>query len=288
MLFQDQNLQKELEQNGFVVISLLNNNEVENLRNFYFEIHNNAEPPHFTENIHMTTWCEDLDYKLSISNGLKKLLSEASENYFKNYRRLNHVFIVKKSGQQTTFKVHQDWSVVDETKYQSVNVWLPLHDVDENTGALWVLKGSHKINRKIRGAGYLFPDYGNYTKELEKAAVSIKLKAGEAIVFYHSVIHGSPPNLSNKNREAACFSVIPKDAPLCIYFQPTSGSALEQHAPDDDFMFRYKELRVESVLKPPSKKAIKNFSSYLNKKVELNELKVFLSINKNIFNFWKK
>ncbi len=287
MLFKDVRLQKELEQNGFVIIPFLKMDEVNNLNSFYNEVHQRQEPPLFIENIHMTTWCEDLDYKLSISNGLTNLFSEASENYFKNYRRLNNVFIVKKSGQQTTFKVHQDWNVVDETKHQSVNVWVPLHNVDENTGALWVLKGSHKINRKIRGAGYLFPDYGAYTKALEKEAVSVKLKAGEAIVFYHSVIHGSPPNLSNKNREAACFSVIPKDAPLCIYFQPTKGAPLEIHQPEDDFMFRYNELRKEAHVIPPSSNVVKTLATYVNKSVELKELEVFTKFTIPFWKFWK-
>jgi Phytanoyl-CoA dioxygenase (PhyH) len=287
MLFKDKILQTELEQNGFVIIPFLNADEVKKLNEFYSEVHKGEEPPYFVEEIHMTTWCENENYKKTISENLNAQFENASEKYFQNYRRLNNVFIVKKSGKDTTFKVHQDWSVVDETKYQSVNVWIPLHNVNETSGALWVLKGSHKLNRKIRGAGYLFPDYGNYTVELEKAAISVKLKAGEAIVFYHSVIHGSPPNLSNKNREAACFSVIPKNAPLCIYFQPKEGVNLEVHEPSDDFMFRYKELRKESHMLPPSEKAIKILPSLINKKVELTELNAFLKIKKSIFSFWK-
>jgi hypothetical protein len=286
MLFKDKILQAELEQNGFIVIPFLNTDEVEKLNLFYSSVHNNQDPPHFIEDIHMTTWCTDLEYKLNVSTNLIQLFTEPSNRYFDKIRRLNNVFIVKKSGKQTSFKVHQDWNVVDETKYQSVNVWIPLQDVDESTGALWVLKGSHKLNRKIRGAGYLFPDYGNYTSELEKAAVLVKLKAGEAIVFYHSVIHGSPPNMGNKNREAACFSVIPEEAPLCIYFQPEKEKTLEVHQPMDDFMFHYTELRKQAHLIPPSNKPINILSSYKNKPVELDELSTFLKNKKSIFNFW--
>ncbi len=287
MLFKDAILQTELEKNGYVIIPFLNTDEVQALNACYAHIHNNEEPPHFIENIHMTTWCKDADYKKNVSTSLTTVFAEASERFFKNYRRLNNVFIVKKSGQQTTFKVHQDWNVVDETKYQSVNVWVPLHDVDESTGALWVLKGSHKINRPIRGAGYLFPDYGNYTKELEKAAISVKLKAGEAIVFYHSVIHGSPPNLASKNREAACFSVIPKEAPLCIYFQPTKEAQLEVYKPEDNFMYQYSELRKQAHINPPSDNVVKTLASYVNKPVELKELEVFTKSTIPFWKFWK-
>lgn len=287
MIFKDKNLQSELEENGFVVIPFLKKDELNSLCLFYSNIHHYQDPPNFIENIHMTTWCEDVDYKKNVSTSLTNLFADASDSFFENYRRLNHVFIVKKSGQQSTFKVHQDWNVVDETKYQSVNVWVPLHDVDESTGTLWVLKGSHRIDRKIRGAGYLFPEYGNYTNELEKAAVSIKLKAGEAIVFYHSVIHGSPPNLSGKNREAACFTVIPKDAPLCIYFQPTKDDALEVHQPEDDFMFNYTDLRKESKQIAPTKNAIKKLNPYINKTVGKSDIDKFMTSKKYFWEFWK-
>ncbi len=287
MLFSDNKIQSELEKNGFVIIPFLSESEVENLNGFYKAVHNNSEPPNFVENIHMTSWCSDAEYKKTVSDALMNIFNEPSKRYFKNTRRLNNVFIVKRSVKESTFKVHQDWNVVDETKYQSVNVWVPLHDVDENSGALWVLKGSHKINRKIRGAGYLFPDYSKFTNELEKNAISVKLKAGEAIVFYHSVIHGSPPNLANKNREAACFTVIPEVAPLCIYFQPTKDASLELHVPEDDFMFRYKELRLEAHINAPSDKPVNINPSYFNKPVEFKELSVFLKHKSRFLGIFK-
>ena len=287
MLFKNKTLQAELEKNGFVVIPFLEKGEVLQLNEFYDEVHLGEPPPHFIEDIHMTTWCENEEYKKTVSENLTRIFSRPSESYFENYRRLNNVFIVKKNGRETTFKVHQDWNVVDETKYQSVNVWVPLHDVDEKSGALWVLKGSHTLDRKIRGAGYLFPDYSKFTTELEKVAVSVTLKAGEAIVFYHSVIHGSPPNLSSDFRKAACFSVIPKEAPLCIYFQPAPEMKLEQHEPPDNFMYQYEQLRVEAALKAPSPVPVKLLSPYKNKRVELEELKGFIHRKKSLFSFWK-
>jgi hypothetical protein len=288
MLLKDKILQSELEKNGFIVIPFLNDAEVKTLNIFNNTVHNNQEPPDFIDDIHMTTWCGSLDYKLNISKNLTQLFSEPCKRYFKPVRTLNHVFIVKKSGKQTTFKVHQDWNVIDETKYQSVNVWIPLHDVDETTGALWVLRNSHSLDRKVRGAGYLFPDYSEFMNELEKKAISVKLKAGEAIVFYHSVIHGSPPNLGNQSRKAACFSVIPKDAPLHIHYQPEKGLPLELHTPPDDFIFHYNHLRTETLLRPPSAKPVKILASFENKKVELKELKPFLENKMKFFSLWRK
>jgi hypothetical protein len=287
MLFKDKAFQTELEKNGFIIIPFLNTQELSALNQFYKDIHQDQEPPLFIENIHMTSWCQDPDYKKNISSMLETVFTPATQRFFENVRCINHVFIVKRSGQQTAFKVHQDWNVVDETSYQSVNVWVPLHDVDESSGALWIVKGSHKINRPIRGAGYLFPDYSSFTDELEKAAVSIRLKAGQAIVFFHSVIHGSPPNLANKNREAACFSVIPKEAPLRIYFQKDKASKLEQHQPADDFMFKYNSLRTDTFTTPPTQNPVVAETPFINKPVTKEE--IFKAIDKKnyFWEFWK-
>jgi len=288
MIFKEKTLQKKLEKDGYVVISFLSPDEVKSLNEFYDQIHPENNPPDIIDGIHMTTWCKDHEYKKQVREKLNTLFDKPSQNQFSNFRRLNNVFIVKKSGKDTTFKVHQDWNVVDENKYQSVNVWIPLHDVDETSGALWVLKGSHKIKRKIRGAGYLFPDYSHYFPELEKASTSVKLKAGEAIVFYHSIIHGSPPNLASKDRKAACFSVIPKEAPLCIYFQPSSTEELKQYAPNDEFIYEYDYLRTESQHRPPAERHVKLFAPMVNEKVGLDELKPFLTVNRNLLSFLSK
>lgn len=288
MLLKDKSLQDELQKNGFVVIPFLDSKETEALNSFYDDIHQGAEPPNFLDNIHMTTWCKEADYKAKVSENLKTIFEAASNRFFQNYRRLNNVFIVKRSGRQTTFKVHQDWSIVDENKYESVNVWVPLHDVDVNSGALWVLKGSHQINRKVRGAGYLFPDYGPFFTELEKKAISVKLNAGQAIVFYHSVIHGSPPNIATGLRKAACFSVIPKEAPLCIYFQPSAGDQLKQYEPDDEFVYKYDQLRTESLTKPPAGQPVNVLPAFENKKVMSEELAPFLKTKTSLLSFFRK
>ena len=276
MLFKNHDLQRELEEDGFVVIPFLDQATLSFLRSFYKQEHPSLVPPQLIDGIHMTTWCEDYEYKIRVAENIDAAVSETTDKYFKDFRTLNHVFIVKESGKTTAFKVHQDWSVIDENQYQSVNVWIPLYDVDSTTGALWVLPKSHRINRKIRGAGCLFPEYGDYINELENAAISVALPAGHAIVFYHSVIHGSPPNLGVNARIAACFGVIPKKAPLCIFYQKDQESELEEHHPSDDFMYQYDNLREETIYRPPTQDPFRTFPPYVNRPVLRDELSVFL------------
>lgn len=288
MLLKDKILQERLETDGYIILPLLSKDEVASLNEFYNSIHSSQEPPDFIENIHMTIWCKDYVYKEKVRTHLERFFHSSTQFLFDKTRTLNHVFIVKRSGAETTFKVHQDWSVIDETKYQSVNVWVPLHDVNKDGGALWVVKGSHKINRPIRGAGYLFPDYSPHIKELEKVAVSVNLKAGEAIVFYHSLIHGSPPNLTSDYRKAACFTVIPEEAPLCIYFQKDKASKLEKHEPKDDFMFRYDHLRTETFTNAPTQNPVTFSEPYVNEVVSEREIGNILNSDTRFsWRFWR-
>ena len=275
-LLKDPDLQAILDKDGYVVIPILDKDEVSKLNAFYNEIHPTGAPGKI-ENIHMTSWCQDRDYKLNVGRTIKATFQESLKEYFLDFRTLNEVFIVKDKGESTAFKVHQDWSVVDETTVPSVNVWMPLHDVDENSGALWTLPGSHRINRPIRGSGYLFPDYSPFFDQLEENAVSVPLPAGHAIVFYLNAIHGSPPNVTRDERIATCFTVIPEDAELTIYHQPEKGMPLEKHRPPDDFMYQYEHLRTDTVKFGPTKQPSEILESYVNQPVSMNELSPMLA-----------
>ncbi|MDX2362341.1 MAG: phytanoyl-CoA dioxygenase family protein [Crocinitomicaceae bacterium] len=281
-LLKNAELQEHLNVDGYITMPFLNEEELESARTFYDEIHPTGEAPGKIEGIHMTTWCSDYDYKMKVANFLDGLYKRACDENFKDFRRLNNVFIVKETGNGTTFKVHQDWNVVDEKDDFAINVWVPLYDVDETSGALWTVKGSHQIDRHVRGSAYLFPDYSPFYDDLEKVAKSVNLKAGHAIIFYLNVIHGSPPNLGERERIATCFSVIPENAHLSIYFQKQAGDQLEVHEPADDFMFKYDHLRTETLVKPPSEKPVKILPTFVNTPVTREELNFCLGAEKKI------
>lgn len=285
-LFKDKNLQSEINEKGYVTVPFINETELNELRAFYTEIHPNGAPGKI-DGIHMTTWCADFDYKMMVANRLNEIYSKPCQAIFENFRTLNNVFIVKDSG-ETPFKVHQDWNVVDEKENFAINVWIPLYDITKNEGGLWVVEGSHKIDRHVRGSAYLFPNYAPFNDELEKAAKSVSLKAGEAIVFYVNIIHGSPSNYGEKERIATCFSVIPKEAPLNIYFQKKEGDPLEVHSPKDDFVYHYKHLRTETFERAPTEEPVAVLPSHINSPIRLEELNLGPDGNQKKQPFWKR
>jgi hypothetical protein len=267
---------KALAKFGAVKIPFLTSDELNEVRTFYEEVHNGKEPPTLYSRIHMTIWHSEKEYKFEIYQRLKRILEAACERTFKNYRAISHQFIVKLPGNETDFPIHQDWSIVDETKHQSFNIWIALQDVDETNGAMWVVKGSHNIGRKIRGPGYLFPDYTGIVKDLRPSMTQYPMNAGEALLFFHSTVHGSPRNLSNAPRVAVQVSVVPKDAPLQIYFQKQEGDSLEIHQPEDNFAFSYERVREDSALVPPTAKATEYKPAFEVQAVTLDEVRQFV------------
>ncbi len=250
-LLKDAIQEGRLVQDGVVKIPFLSDHQLNELRRFHSEIHPNGQLPKVFDNIYMTSWCPDLPYKLAIKEKLEEVFHQAYERHFQHFRSLNHVFIIKNPGKETTFNIHQDWSVVDETQWPSYNIWVPLEDVDEQSGAMWIIKKSHRLTANIRGAGQLFPNYMDAMDQLRPYMVNFPMKAGEALVFRHSTIHGSPPNVSNKPRVVAAASIIPSEAPLRIHFQAIGSNQIEVVSPGDHFIYYYDSLREDSIKAPP-------------------------------------
>ncbi|MFN8315570.1 MAG: phytanoyl-CoA dioxygenase family protein [Chitinophagales bacterium] len=271
-LLKDQTLEAQLEQDGVVRIPFLTQEELAEVQAFYKGLHGGGNPPALYDGIHMTIWSPDLSYKLKIKENLERILAAACERNFKNYRAVNQQFIVKLKGEETTFPVHQDWSIVDESKYTSFNIWVPLQDVNENNGAMWILKKSHNINRPVRGAGYLFPNYNPILEELKKRSTVFSMKAGEALIFFLNTIHGSPANQSENERVVIQSAILPDEASFQIYHQPEPGLALEVHHPKDDFTYHYERLREDSMVKAPTDNGFELLESYVNNPVTLEEV----------------
>lgn len=271
-IVRDQELADRLKRDGVIRVPFLTPEELTELQAYYAELHGPNDPPTLYDGIHMTIWHSELDYKLGVTNKLKEIFDGACKRTFNKFRAITHQFIIKRKGEETTFPVHQDWTIVNEDKYISLNLWIPMQDVDETNGAMSIIKGSHNIMRTVRGAGHLFPNYHPILPSLRQHMTSYNLKAGEALIFYHRSIHGSPPNLSNDPRVVVQLTILPEDAPLEIYFQKGPSEKLEVHHPQDDFNFHYERIREDSEMRPPTTTATEYREPYDMKPLSMGEV----------------
>jgi len=270
-MLRNKQVEQVMEREGVAIIPFLLHDELTQVNAFYSELKQDYKLE-FTNGMHMTLWHSDLGFKQKVKDRLLQLLQPAFERNFINCRRLNNIFMVKKAHTTGEFVMHNDWSVVDESKYRSINVWIALQDIVPHNGGLWVLKGSHKIDMPIRGGGALLPNFNAIAEQLKPYCVPVSAKAGEAVLFYHKTIHGSYPNTSDTDRAVCTFSIIPKQAELQICFQKEIDSPLEIYQPEDDFNYKYNNLLEDTNTFAPGKHPVKVYASYQQKQISAEDI----------------
>jgi len=257
-------IDEQLNRDGVAAIPFLQPEELAAVQYFFVQL-NKEYRLQFTHGMHMTLWHSDLAFKQKVKDALTVLLQPAFERHFRDCRRLNNIFMVKQAHTEGEFAMHNDWSVVDESRYQSINVWIALQDTSPHNGGLWMLKGSHRLDMPIRGGGALLPRFEPVAERLKPYCEPVNAKAGEAILFYHKTIHGSYPNLSNEDRVICTFSIIPQEAELQICFQKDEHSPLEIYEPADDFNYKYNNLLEDTNTFAPGKHPMKVYPPYHQK-----------------------
>lgn len=109
--------------------------------------------------------------------------------------------IIKNKFAYGSIPCHQDISYSKSNPY-FLSTWIPLNHIQEGSGGLKVLSGSHKDN--IQPAiDFWRPDFIDHmrrSKVWNERAKSFCLDPGDAVVFHSQLWHGSDPNILRSDR----------------------------------------------------------------------------------------
>ncbi len=211
-VFKDVELQSQLNNNGFVILDFLNSDELKNLNDFYL-----AKHPEAVNGFYTSTFAKDTDYRREVDAAIQAQMKRNLENYFFDYKIHCGSFIVKGADEKSVLKMHQDMTLVDESIYTGINIWIPLIDLTTENGAIEVLPRSHRLFKTYRGAS--LPDiYDGIEESIYKLMKPQYLKAGQAIIFDQSIIHYSPANKTDKVRPVINTFITHKDAEIQICY----------------------------------------------------------------------
>ena len=233
-VFHDQSLQNSFEKNGYVKIKLLDNAQIESLKQIYLELTLDNTPDGFFSTVGAATM-------------LKKLLHYQFARYFSNlfsyvlidYKPVSSNFITKKSS-DSKMNFHQDWSFIDESTGKcSLNTWCPLVDTFHDNGNLVVVPGSHNLNYQARTSNYHYSPYDPYQDCLKELGKEIPTAAGEAIIFDNALLHGSPPNITGTNRLTVSLLSIPKEESIIIHHITGDKKNIYLYKVDDEYLLEY-------------------------------------------------
>lgn len=231
-VFKNIELQKQFNQDGFVVIPFIAKDLVTELNSVY-----TTHFPTAPEAFYSTSFIKDDDLKSSLNKQVEKLLGTNVQENFQNFKTLGSSFLSKPVGETGQMPVHQDWTIVDENKFASITIWIPLVDTNSKNGAIKVLKGSHNFNSAIRSPS-IIPNITGVSEEILKRMETIEMKAGEAFIFNHAIFHASSINHSTKERVALTYGLVPQDAALCFYHNK-GDNEISKYKVDNHFFQKY-------------------------------------------------
>ncbi|MFN8287518.1 MAG: phytanoyl-CoA dioxygenase family protein [Chitinophagales bacterium] len=253
MIFKDEALNLQLASRGYVIVPLLSEEEVEKLRAVYagFE----SQSPYF----HSTTFFKDIALKQQLFNEVKQVFAPEAGKLLTPHKFLGASFLTKPGGQGGFMPVHQDWTIVDESRFVSCTIWVPLQDVDENKGALMVLDGSHRLTPILRA-----PSLPVVIKDIEphirKQMKTLRMKSGEAFVFNQALVHASHLNSTANNRIAVTYGLVPQQAQLFFYHLDEAGD-VDCYEVEDDFFLKYDNHGERPTFVQPARKLKEDFTS---------------------------
>jgi hypothetical protein len=225
-LIRNPKFQNQLEKNGYVKINLLSLEAVANLNRHYNKVKALINKPN--DDFYSISDIGNIILIDRVNAEITELLDPYFETAFINYNHILSTFLIKNAVSGSALSQHQDWTYVDEEQFFSCNVWVSLQDTTPLNGCMWFIPGSHKFAKTLRASPQHTWTYLNCESAIKFLAISEPLKAGQALVFYHSTIHGSFPNTSNQDRVAIGNCLIEKNSPL-LHFYLDSNNKLTRY-----------------------------------------------------------
>ena len=150
-IFHRNDWQEEFDKNGFIKQKIFDQDQLSELieisKNLGYGINDNEGNKKFIKTIF-----ESPKTRLKIFTAICKFMNKYIENIFIDYEFVLTVLFQKHPGSGQT-RLHQHPTIVDEEKFRSVTIWIPLSETPTYASSLNVIPGSHRVDYGIRPTG---------------------------------------------------------------------------------------------------------------------------------------
>jgi ectoine hydroxylase-related dioxygenase (phytanoyl-CoA dioxygenase family) len=236
-LFASEGRDQTFVKDGFVVVDLLEEHDLQALREDYRKL---SVPPR--PGFDSTILSSDPVLRAAVDAAVRHRIRAQVNRLLIDHRIAFCTFVIKAPGPDGEVPIHQDWSFVDEGSHSSVGLWCPLVDVNHENGCLQVARGSHRFSSRPRAAftPFAYPDLVPYLRAQGLSAIA--MRAGQALLFDPRLMHCSPPNQTSAERVAITAVLVPSDVPLRYYSvnDPRTPSHVEVFEVPDHFYLQHR------------------------------------------------
>lgn len=237
-VFRDDAHQEQFERDGYLPLPFYNAEEIRELNDLYHRLHPKDEKGFFP-----STFSKDKNYRQIADSEIRRICERPIAQYCRDIKVMCGCFIVKSPGPDSGMCVHQDMSLVDESRFTGINIWVPLVDLTIRNGALFIIPGSHRFFPTYRGSS-IQEFFSPVMDEMIDYLQPVLIQAGTAVFFDQSIIHFSPPNYSEELRIVTNTYFTHKDSEFRTYYYDKENhkGCVEAFAQDEHFMTDFEQF----------------------------------------------
>lgn len=206
-VFRDPELGARFDAQGYVVVRLLDAGQVERLARDVPRLC----PPDLPSN-GLDPWSYvshfDAERRTAVSEFVRAEMAGAIDRLFSSYHVSTGSLLQREPHAQALVPHQHLPSMADFTDI-GIICWCPLIDCGEESGALQVVPGSHQLLWHVATCA-IQPAWGGFADAIGDYLVTLKVRAGEAVLLAESLIHGSCPNRRDATRVALIAHLMPE------------------------------------------------------------------------------
>lgn len=229
--FRDPGLEDEYRTNGFVVLPLLDADEVVGLRRLHADRIARDDDPALAIDFDRP----DRGPMALVRAEVRPLIDSRLDRWFLDHRSVFATFVCKRPGVGSNMSLHEDRSWVDERHHRTGTMWIPLVDVGPGraNGGIEIVPRSHRLARTWSGS--CTPNLVKpYEAWLSERLVTLEIPSGSALYCDSRTLHASEPNRSDAARLALALTIAPRRVPL-LHVVGAGTTRRTIHTVDEDF-----------------------------------------------------
>lgn len=240
-VFRAPELQLQFERDGYVIVDLLDRNEINELKKILGKLQNNQEGVSYStdSDYKLSFFADESSYRQKVFNTLSKFFEASVSRFLLDYEPLIVNSFDKQPGTGEV-PIHQNWTFVDESRFRSVSVWVPLIDTTRTNGTMEIVYGSHEFLSRFRSPSipWTFENLRDMIRD--EYMQPINTKVGQAVILDDSILHYTSKNDSNTLRTAVQLIMKPKEAAAIHYYKEPDSDQVSVFEVDSVFFTRFK------------------------------------------------